>query len=184
MQKTLSLLPAFLRSTRWPQALLLLVLLSLLSACGGRKLIRDLPPVVRLSQIELQADGSALQIRLENPNDIPFQAEHMQFALAFDGGGLENEVTFDFDGGADVDIVPQSAEEVVLNVRLPAELRSAIEAMDAKASMNWAIRGVVPQLDAREWPFRARGVLYPVPGVAMVYRASATGSAYPIQRSR
>lgn len=184
MQKTYSRPLPFMRIPRWTQILIVLLCIALLSACGGRRLIRDLPPLVRLSQIELHTEQSAVQIRLENPNDIPFQAQHMQFALAFDGASLESEVTFEFNGEADVDIVPQSAEEVVLNVQLPSELRAAIEVMGGQDSMNWAIRGVVPQLDAREWPFRARGVLYPVPGVSMVYRASATGSAYPIQRSR
>lgn len=153
------------------------LVLPLLAACG-RSQIKDLPPLVRLSQVELNGDEHIIKIRIENPNDVPFHAEELRFGLALD----EAEVAYD--GEAHVDIVPHSAEEVALKINLSEATINALEMLESGAGLNWVIEGVLPQIDARDWPFRARGVIYPVPGVASVYRASATGSAYPIQRSR
>ena len=160
-----------------PRYLLIFMCCVLLAACG-RNQIRDLPPLVRLSQVELNQDTHVIKIRIENPNDVPFHAEQLSFALAL------GEHEMNYDGVAQVDIVPHSAEEIPVVINIPQTALDELEALTAGAGLNWAIEGIVPQQESREWPFRARGVIYAVPGVADIYRASASGSAYPIQRSR
>lgn len=157
---------------------LLLLASILLNACGTRQ-IRDLPPLVRLSQIELDGDQQGVWIRIENPNDIPFQAEQVDLALEL---GETGELFYM--GAADVDIVPRSAEEVRLDLQLESAQQEALQALSGQAGLSWALEGKLPQLEGRDWPFRSRGVIYPVPGRPGLYRASATGSAYPIQRPR
>lgn len=159
-----------------PALLVVLITCLLLTACGQRE-IRDLPPLVRLSQIQLGESDAQVQLRIENPNDIPFHAEQISFELSF-----EQEPALPFAGATPVDIIAHSAEEVVVRMMLPNEWVERMQQLMERESLSWTLKGTLPQLEERDWPFRSRGVLFPVPGIDGLYRASAMGSAYPIRR--
>ncbi|GAB4183512.1 MAG: hypothetical protein Tsb002_05710 [Wenzhouxiangellaceae bacterium] len=159
-------------------ALLALLVSLVLCACAQRQ-IRDLPPLVRLSQIALSDGPARVQLRIENPNDIPMMAEQLTFSLE-----LEGAEALEYDGPAVIDIVPQSAEEVWFELPLPAEVQQGMARLEQQQGISWRLEGELPMVEVRRWPFRSRGVLYPVPGVSGLYRASATGSTYPVRPPR
>ncbi len=159
-----------------PGVLALAAGLALLAACSGPRQIRGLPPLVRVSQLQALSEPPQMTVRVQNPNSVPLSVARLDLEFSIDGEPvpLSGEVmTFE--------IIAQSAEEVEIPITLDQPKSTRLAAGNIDDQPGWEISGRLVAAGGRNWPFRAAGLFYPIPGVAGAWRATTTDSGFQPQ---
>lgn len=153
-------------------ALLLILSLTLLAACGSSGPVRRISePTASIQQLEVRADGSwSLDLRLQNYSSVPMRFDRVDATLAIAG-----QDAFGVQAAPAITIGPESADVVTVALVPPAAAKIAIaDALARGARVSYHLGGNLTTTpdkgNARTWKLDRDNALSPVPGLAGVLR--------------
>lgn len=153
-------------------ALLLILSLTLLAACGSSGPVRRISePTASIQQLEVRADGSwSLELRLQNYSSVPMRFDRVDATLAIAG-----QDAFGVQATPAITIGPESADVVTVALVPPAGAKIAIaDALARGARVSYHLGGNLTTTpdkgSARTWKLDRDNALSPVPGLAGVLR--------------
>jgi hypothetical protein len=150
------------------RAALVLLVLSLLSACGGGKPVRRInPPAVSIQQLSVQADGRwLLELRVQNFSTVPMVFDTFE-------AGLEIETT----NAAALYLKPaleipgESADIITATVAPSRDAAKQLEEAARSGSIGYTLRGGIATSEPKKkFPVNRTSRLSPVPGRPNTYR--------------
>ncbi len=155
--------------------LLLMLLISLCTACGPHK-VKGKAPVVSMSSMTIQGENLAATFNIRNINDVPLDIEQIRINIRVQ----EAELTRHVESMA-LSIDPNTTEEFAVN-KLPDEFArdvlATLENQDVE-NLPFFLEGEMRTQQDGNVPFRYEGYLYPVPGRPGQYRSTSSRTREP-----
>jgi hypothetical protein len=155
--------------------LVLVVLIAVLCAACGAKLIRGESPMVRMSELSHQDDAIAVQLSIRNVNDEPLDILSIDVALIVsdsddddddgDGDGDDGEL-FTYTGPVDTNIIANGTETWSVEVTESEASRKLLDSLqngDVK-SLPYSLNGSIKTANDGNLRFEHEGHIYPLPG--------------------
>lgn len=155
--------------------LLLMLLISLCTACGPHK-VKGKAPVVSMSSMTIQGENLAATFNIRNINDVPLDIEQIRINIRVQ----EAELTRHVESMA-LSIDPNTTEEFAVS-KLPDEFArdvlATLENQDVE-NLPFFLEGEMRTQQDGNVPFRYEGYLYPVPGRPGQYRSTSSHTREP-----
>ncbi|MDQ3228978.1 MAG: hypothetical protein M3Q13_04495, partial [Pseudomonadota bacterium] len=117
----------------------LIVLLTMLAACGGSGMVRRVSePAASIQQITVRANGSwAVDLRIENFSTVPTRFDAVSLAINMGG-----QAAGTLQGNAGISIGPESAEVVTLSHTPSSGARIVLaDALSGNRTVNYSFKG-------------------------------------------
>lgn len=149
-----------LKHKKYPATALALMLALLCAACGA-KLIRGESPMVRISELSHQDDIVSLQLSIRNINDEPLDIQEMEFTVS-----TEDQQLFAFSGPVTINIVANGTETWSVDLAETFVTREKLDALQNGEikSLPYGLGGSIRTLDTGRLRFEHKGHLYTLPG--------------------
>lgn len=140
-------------------ALVLLVLL-LCAACGP-KLIRGQPPLVRMNELSHKDGVIKLELRMRNVNGLLLEVQNINFTMTMDEGE-----SLTYKGPVNTNIIANGAETWSMQVDENQVLRELFDSLESGdvISVPYTLEGSVSTLNEGTLRFEHEGHIYPLPG--------------------
>jgi hypothetical protein len=141
--------------------LVLVVLIAVICAACGAKLIRGESPMVRMSELSHQDNDISLQLNIRNVNDEPLDILSIDFSLATDENDLFTHV-----GPVEINIVANGIETWSVSAaesETSRELLDSLQNGDVK-SLSYSLNGSIKTANDGKLRFEHEGHIYPLPG--------------------
>ncbi len=152
--------------------LVLILLLTLLAACGGTGMVRRVSePAASIQQVTVRANGSwGVDLRIENFSTVPMRFDAVSLTIIM--GGQEAGT---LQGNAGISIGPESAEVVTLSHTPSSGARIVLaDALSGNRTVNYSFKGTLSaspgQGSARNYEVERSSSLSPAPGLPGVLR--------------
>ncbi|MDQ3040045.1 MAG: hypothetical protein M3R16_09655 [Pseudomonadota bacterium] len=150
----------------------LIVLLTMLAACGGSGMVRRVSePAASIQQITVRANGSwAVDLRIENFSTVPTRFDAVSLAINMGG-----QAAGTLQGNAGISIGPESAEVVTLSHTPSSGARIVLaDALSGNRTVNYSFKGTVSAApdkgSSRSYEVERSSSLSPAPGLPGVLR--------------
>ena len=140
-----------------------LLLVVLLCAACGTKVIRGASPMVRMTELSHKDNKLSLQVSMRNLNGVDLDIQTIDFRLTVNDNKDE---LFVYNGPADTNIVANGTESWTVEVEeseTSLELLNSLESGDIK-SLPYALKGSISSKDEGKLRFEYEGHIYPLPG--------------------
>lgn len=148
--------------------LALSLLILVLGACGGGPPKRVFPPDIRVQELRLQTDGTLdVVLRLQSYSTVTTRFEQLALNLA-----LADTAALTLTAAPAVDLLPQAAELVTVQVAPGADARAAVgRALEQRRALPYRLDGRITASEPRgRYDVDYRSVLNPAPGLDGVLR--------------
>ena len=151
---------------KYPRAVAVLLLVLLVAACGP-KLIRGESPMVRISELSHQDSIVSLQLNIRNVNDEALDILDLDFSLSSDDQQL-----LLYTGPARVNINANGTETWSADIVESDIARQRLDALQSGEikSLPYKLEGSISSLESGRLRFEYEGHLYPLPGRAGYFR--------------
>lgn len=149
-------------------ALLVVIALSLVSACSGKPVKRLYPPQVSVQEVTLAADGKlAVKVRVQNFSTVAVQFSRIDATLRF---GTVDAGKLGFNPA--VSVGPGSAEVATHSMELDEAAAPLLAAaLRDRRSLRYQLKGNIASSEPKaDYDFEFESALNPVPGVDGVLR--------------
>ncbi len=150
----------------------LIVLLTMLAACGGSGMVRRVSePAASIQQITVRANGSwAVDLRIENFSTVPTRFDAVSLTINMGG-----QAAGTLQGNAGISIGPESAEVVTLSHTPSSGARIVLaDALSGNRTVNYSFKGTLGATpdkgSARSYEVERSSSLSPAPGLPGVLR--------------
>lgn len=150
----------------------LIVLLTMLAACGGSGMVRRVSePAASIQQITVRANGSwAVDLRIENFSTVPTRFDAVSLAINMGG-----QAAGTLQGNAGISIGPESAEVVTLSHTPSSGARIVLaDALSGNRTVNYSFKGTLSAApdkgSSRSYEVERSSSLSPAPGLPGVLR--------------
>jgi outer membrane lipoprotein-sorting protein len=145
---------------KYPGMLLVILLLMLCASCGA-KLIRGESPMVRISEVSHKDDIVSLQLSIRNINGEPLDIQEMELTVT-----TENQQLFAFSGPVTINIVANGTETWSVDLAESSVTREKLDAVQNGEinSLPYDLDGSIRTLDTGSLRFEHKGHLYTLPG--------------------
>ena len=141
--------------------LVLVVLIAVLCAACGAKLVRGEPPMVRMNELSHQDNNISVQLSMRNINGVPLDILNIDFTLSTDDREL-----FTYAGPVNTNIVANATETWSVDIpesKTGRELLDSLQNGDVK-SLPYSLKGKITNVDNNTLRFEHEGHIYPLPG--------------------
>jgi len=142
-------------------ALAVLILVIVLSAACGQKIIRGATPIVRMNELSHDGQTISLLLSMRNLNGVVLEMDNIDFSLT-----VEDNVLFSYNGPVETDIVANGTETWTIEVEeseSSEKLLNDLQKGDIK-SLPYSLKGLITSVDDGNLRFEHEGHIYPVPG--------------------
>lgn len=150
------------------RAFLVVLILSLLAACGSGKPVRRInPPAITIQQLAVQPDGRwQIELRIQNFSTVPTVFDTVEASLEIEGanaGSIYVKPALEIPG--------QSADLVSISITPSREAATRLTETVRNGSFGYQLRGgVVTSEPKNKFPVTQSSRLSPVPGRPDTYR--------------
>ncbi len=140
--------------------LALVLLIAMLSACGGREIKRVNPPQVSIQKLELQSGRHiVMDLRVHNHSDVPMRIAGLDLGLQ-----LASREATRIELSPDINVSPHTAEIVAFRFQPGDDIAAAFERA-LQSGITYRLRGEVRSSEPRRTDtVEFDGRLNPVPG--------------------
>jgi len=138
-----------------------LILVAVLSAGCGTKIMRGAAPMVRMNELSHQDNNITLELSMRNLNGVDLDVQTIDFNLRVDGDEL-----FSYKGPAVTNIVANGTETWTVEVEesdSSRELLNSLQSGEVK-SLPYFLKGSIFSQEDGSLRFEHEGHIYPVPG--------------------
>jgi len=141
--------------------LTLLLMMVVLTAACGTKIIRGASPMVRINELSHQDNSITIELSMRNPNGVELDIQSIDFSLLVSGDEL-----FSYTGPANTNIVVNGTETWTVEVEesdSSRELLNSLQSGEVK-SLPYSMKGSVFSQEDGDLYFEHEGHIYPLPG--------------------